>query len=193
MKYIAKIFILALFGIIIASNCVYSQELQITGPVLGAISSNFGLRPDPFSGVTRSHDGIDIAAPYGSPIFAMQDGYITRSGWRGGYGLAITVDHYYPDIPVMPRVQTTYGHCSVLYVQVGQYVRRGQVIALVGSTGHSTGPHLHFEVTYRGKPYPPLDYLVKLPSYVNYISYVRSKGNPAPTKTSSYGQTFSYR
>jgi murein DD-endopeptidase MepM/ murein hydrolase activator NlpD len=172
-------------------NLAYSDV--ITGPVLGGISSNFGFRVDPFTGVARHHDGIDIAAPYGSPIYAMQDGQVIRSGWRGGYGQAITIDHYYPDIPVMPRIQTTYGHCSYLYVQVGQYVRRGQVIGLVGSTGRSTGPHLHFEVTYMGRSYPPLDYLVKLPGYINYMNRVRSVAGYTASNSNTYSAMRSYR
>jgi len=166
---ITIIFTILLFQI----NTAYSESLS--GPVLGSISSMFGMRSDPFNGYVRSHDGIDIAAPYGAAVYAMQDGYIAKSGWRGGYGLAVTIDSYYRDVPQIPRVQTTYGHCSVLYAQVGQFVRRGQIIALVGSTGRSTGPHLHFEVTYLGRPVDPIDYLRKLPSYLNYIAKVRSK------------------
>ena len=153
------------------SNSVYAAY-TVTGPVLGSISSIFGMRVDPINGIVRHHDGIDIAAPYGSPVYAMQDGVVMRCGLRGGYGLAITLDHYYPNIPLIPRVQTTYGHCSVLFVHKGDYIKRGQVIALVGSTGHSTGPHLHFEVTYKGSAVNPIEYLVKLPGYLNYIDKV---------------------
>lgn len=162
--------ILGLF-IFSANNCFAEQA--ISGPVLGSVSSLFGYRVDPFNGVIREHDGLDIAAPYGSPVYAMQDGRVIRSGSRGGYGLAITIEHYYPDIPQMPKLQTTYGHNAVLYVKVGEYVRRGQIISSVGSTGRSTGPHLHFEVTYKGHLVDPIDYLTKLPSYLAYINKVR--------------------
>lgn len=173
MKHYFQFLIITLVIFIFASQSVTLADTAISGPVLGSISSTFGLRPDPFSGVTRSHDGIDIAAPYHAPVYAMQDGIVIRSGRRGGYGLAITIDHYYTDVPQIPRVQTTYGHNSTLFVQVGQYVRRGQIIAYVGSTGHSTGPHLHFEVTYKGRPVDPLDYLVKLPSYLQFVAKTR--------------------
>ena len=162
MKILLKIILFFLIINLNISQAVIAQE-TLTGPVLGMVSSGFGLRSDPFTGVIKCHDGIDIAAPYGAPIFAMQDGTVIRSGWRGGYGMAITIDHHYPDIPNFPRLQTTYGHCSYLFVKVGDHVRRGQVIAYVGSTGRSTGPHCHFEVTYLGRPYDPIDYLRKLP------------------------------
>ncbi|MDD3013263.1 MAG: M23 family metallopeptidase [Candidatus Gastranaerophilales bacterium] len=171
MKLLSKIIII-LTILTFQINIAHSESLS--GPVLGSISSMFGLRSDPFKGYIKSHDGIDIAAPYGAAVYAMQDGYVTKSGWRGGYGLAVTIDSYYKDVPQVPRVQTTYGHCSVLYAQVGQFVRRGQIISLIGSTGRSTGPHLHFEVTYLGRPVDPIDYLRKLPSYLNYVAKVRS-------------------
>ena len=164
--------ILILTILVFQNSIVYAESLS--GPVLGSISSLFGLRNDPINGYIKSHEGIDIAAPYGAAIYAMQDGYVTKSGMRGGYGLAITIDSYYNDVPQVPRVQTTYGHCSVLYAQVGQFVRRGQIIALVGSTGRSTGPHLHFEVIYLGRPVDPIDYLRKLPSYLDYVAKARA-------------------
>lgn len=173
MKQI-KIFLIIFFLLFLTNDYIKAESLS--GPVLGSISSLFGLRSDPFTGYTKSHDGIDIAAPHGAAIYAMQDGYVTKSGWRGGYGLAVTIDSYYRDIPQIPRVQTTYGHCSVLYAQIGQYIKRGQIIALVGSTGRSTGPHLHFEVTYLGRPVDPIDYLRKLPSYLDYVAKVRTSG-----------------
>ena len=183
MNLLLRIFLV--FSIIIFNIAgVYAEA--ISGPVLGSISSLFGLRSDPFSGYTRSHDGIDIAAPYGAAIYAMQDGYITKSGSRGGYGLAVTIDSYYRDVPQVPRVQTTYGHCSVLYAQVGQFVRRGQIIALVGSTGRSTGPHLHFEVTYLGRPVDPIDYLRKLPSYLDFVAKARGGSSYISRNNSSY-------
>ncbi|EKE04697.1 MAG: peptidase M23 protein [uncultured bacterium] len=191
MKTIYRILLISI--LILQISPALAKQTQLVGPVLGGISSNYGYRADPFSGITKSHDGIDIAAAYGAPIYAVQDGYVTRSGWRGGYGLAITIDHHYPDIPGIPRIQTTYGHNSYNYVKVGEYVRRGQVIGLVGSTGRSTGPHLHFEVTYKGRPYPPIDYLTKLPSYVAYIDQYRARTQYTSNKYSNHGQINSYR
>ncbi|OGI18203.1 MAG: hypothetical protein A2287_06755 [Candidatus Melainabacteria bacterium RIFOXYA12_FULL_32_12] len=193
MKSIFRILLVILIINILQVTPAIAEQMQLVGPVLGGISSNFGYRSDPFSGITKSHDGIDIAAPYGSPIYAVQDGYVTKSGWRGGYGIAITIDHYYPDIPGMPRIQTTYGHNSYNYVKVGDYIRRGQVIGLVGSTGRSTGPHLHFEVTYKGRPYPPIDYLTKLPSYVAYVDQYRARTQYSSNQFSGHGQMNSYK
>lgn len=171
MNIKVKLLVLALFTVIICQ--VTAIAATITGPVAGSISSLFGLRNDPINGFSKFHHGIDIAAPYGAPVYAMQDGVVIESRNRGGYGLVVVIDHYYPDIPRVPRVQTYYGHCSTLIAKPGQFVRRGQVIALVGSTGRSTGPHLHFEVRYLSKPVDPIDYLVKLPAYLNYIAKVR--------------------
>jgi murein DD-endopeptidase MepM/ murein hydrolase activator NlpD len=192
MKSFSKILILLIILGFNANLSSIAKQVQLIGPVLGNISSGFGNRSDPFSGITKSHDGIDIAAPYGSPIYAVQDGYVVRSGLRGNYGIAVTIDHYYPDIPEIPRIQTTYGHNSYNYVKVGDYVRRGQIIGLVGSTGRSTGPHLHFEVIYKNRPHPPLDYLMKLPSYVTYIDQIRAKKYYTSAQTNKYGQTNNY-
>lgn len=160
-------------------NSISFAEEAIQGPALGSISSMFGFRTDPFTGKSRFHHGLDIAAPTGTPIYAMQDGFVVKSGENGGYGLAVTIRHFYPDIPQMPEILTTYGHCSTLNAQVGQFVRRGEVIALMGSTGRSTGPHVHFEVTYMGRSVDPIDYLKKLPSYIDYVVKVRSQSQYA--------------
>ena len=157
-------------------SCVYAKY-DVVGPVYGKISSGFGMRPDPFTGKIAFHSGIDIAADTGTPVYAIQDGVVIHSGKKGGYGNCIIIDHYYPDVPQIPRLQTLYGHNSALLVNVGDTVRRGQVIAYVGSTGRSNGPHLHFEVTYNGMYVNPMDYLYKLPSYLDYVAYVRSKNN----------------
>lgn len=167
IKYLS----ILLIAIVISTVAVSAKTLQ--GPVLGNVSSLYGLRHHPVLGFTKFHHGIDIAAPQGAFIYAVQDGIVTKSGQRGGYGLAVTIDHYYPDIPAIPRLQTTYGHCSYLYAKAGQHVRRGEIIALVGSTGLSTGPHVHFEVTYKNSPVDPIDYLEKLPAYINYIAKYR--------------------
>lgn len=111
------------------------------------ISSQFGMRT--LDGVTRMHNGVDLAAPTGTPIYASQAGTVTYAGSASGYGLVVYIDHG-------NGVQTRYGHCSKLLVKKGATVKKGELIALVGSTGHSTGPHCHFEVRIDGTPVNPL-------------------------------------
>ena len=96
--------------------------------------------------------GVDIAAEIGTPIVATADGVVTAAGWNGGYGNMVDVDHG-------GGIVTRYGHASAVAVTVGQQVRRGQTIAYVGSTGRSTGPHLHYEVRVNGQPVNPAGYL----------------------------------
>lgn len=130
-------------------------KLALTNPVPGAVlSSRFGLRWG------RMHEGIDLAVPMGTPIHASESGKITYSGWASGYGNFLIVDHG-------SGVSTRYGHASKLLVRNGQKVKKGQVIALAGSTGHSTGPHLHFEVVHQGEHFNPLNYLGH---YINVAS-----------------------
>ena len=117
-------------------------------PAAGYVSSPYGLR---FDG-TEFHQGIDIAADMGAPIVATADGVVTAAGWNGGYGNMVDVDHG-------GGIVTRYGHASALAVTVGQQVRRGEVIAYVGSTGRSTGPHVHYEVRVDGQPVNPAGYL----------------------------------
>jgi len=121
-------------------------------PVTGPITSPFGWRIHPIAGVRRFHEGIDIAAASGTPIAAAESGRVIYAGWYGGYGNYISIDHG-------GGVSTGYGHCSAIYVSVGQDVARGQAVGAVGSTGNSTGPHLHFEVRINGKPIDPLSRL----------------------------------
>ena len=117
-------------------------------PAAGYVSSPYGLR---FNG-TEFHQGIDIAADMGAPIVATADGVVTAAGWNGGYGNMVDVDHG-------GGIVTRYGHASALAVTVGQQVRRGELIAYVGSTGRSTGPHVHYEVRVDGQPVNPAGYL----------------------------------
>jgi murein DD-endopeptidase MepM/ murein hydrolase activator NlpD len=121
-------------------------------PAQGRLSSGFGMRVHPISKRRRLHAGIDIAAPTGTPIIAAAPGVVIFSGWRGGYGNAVIIDHG-------GGLSTLYGHCSRLLVKSGQRVKQGQRIALMGSTGYSTGPHLHFETRINGKPVNPLSRL----------------------------------
>jgi murein DD-endopeptidase MepM/ murein hydrolase activator NlpD len=98
------------------------------------------------------HEGIDIAVPTGTPVAAAASGTVITAGWLGGYGNLVVIDHG-------NGLATAYGHNSGLAVGVGQSVAQGQVIAYSGSTGHSTGPHVHFEVRVNGSPVDPLGYL----------------------------------
>ncbi|WP_224086751.1 murein hydrolase activator EnvC family protein [Nostoc sp. MS1] len=115
-------------------------------------SSPFGWRIHPILGYRRFHAGLDFAASYGSTIRAADSGTVIMAGWYGGYGKAVIIDHG-------NGITTLYGHTSQLYVSEGQSVQKGQAIAAVGSTGLSTGPHLHFEVRRNGTPVNPADYL----------------------------------
>ncbi len=114
----------------------------------GRLTSGFGLRADPFTGARREHDGVDLGAPEGSPIRASAGGVVVSAGPRGGYGLAVEIDHGH-------GLTTLYGHASRLLVSAGQEVRAGEEIGEVGSTGRSTGPHLHFEVRVGGRAVDP--------------------------------------
>lgn len=115
-------------------------------PVSGRISSRFGPRWG------RMHQGIDIAVNTGTPVRASAQGRVTFAGWNGGYGYLVIVDHG-------NNVETRYAHLSRIAVKVGQYVSRGTVIGYSGNTGNSTGPHLHFEIRYKGQAVNPLNYL----------------------------------
>ncbi|MEH1871447.1 murein hydrolase activator EnvC family protein [Nostoc sp.] len=121
-------------------------------PSDAATSSPFGWRIHPILGYRRFHAGLDFAASYGSTIRAADSGRVIFAGWYGGYGRAVIIDHG-------NGLTTLYGHTSELYVSEGQAVERGQAIAAVGSTGFSTGPHLHFEVRRNGTPVDPANYL----------------------------------
>jgi murein DD-endopeptidase MepM/ murein hydrolase activator NlpD len=121
-------------------------------PVSGHIGSGFGMRNHPIQQVYKMHSGVDIGAPYGTPIHAGGDGLVVLASWNGGYGKAVMIDHG-------GGVMTLYGHCSSFAVSVGDIVRAGQTIAYVGSTGLSTGPHVHFEVRVDGKPVDPMSRL----------------------------------
>jgi murein DD-endopeptidase MepM/ murein hydrolase activator NlpD len=130
------------------------QEIHPEGrPVnTGYISSGFGDRVDPFTGGEEFHEGIDFAAPAGTPIHAVAAGIVTWAGARGGYGNMVQIDHG-------NGYSTRYGHSKKVLVHVGQTVQRGDVIALVGDTGRSTGPHVHFEVLRNGHEVNPAHFV----------------------------------
>ena len=121
-------------------------------PIHGEITSPFGWRTHPIFGTQRYHSGLDIAADYGDTVVAADSGTVTFSGWLGGYGNAVIIEHG-------RGLSTLYGHNSQLAVGEGQSVGKGQTIAYAGSTGYSTGPHVHFEVRVHGEPTNPFDYL----------------------------------
>ena len=121
-------------------------------PVDGRVSSPFGERDHPLTGERKHHDGVDLAAAQGTPIRSAAEGVVSFAGERNGYGNVVIVDH-------AGGLQTLYAHQSRMGVAEGERVARGQVIGAVGSTGHSTGPHLHFEVRQGGKAVDPLPYL----------------------------------
>ena len=126
-----------------------SLGISLIRPVSGTITSRFGVS----SNIRRSsHTGLDIAAPTGTPVKAAASGTVTFSGWKGSYGNMLVISHG-------NGVQTYYGHCSKLIAKVGQKVSQGQVIAKVGSTGNSTGPHLHLEIRVNGTAYNPQNYI----------------------------------
>lgn len=117
-------------------------------PVTGTITSPFGWRSNPFGGGPEFHQGLDIAAPMGTAVTAAAGGTVIMAQWYGGYGNYVLIDNG-------GGYSTGYGHLSAIYVSAGQVVARGQAIGAVGSTGQSTGPHLHFEIRIAGKPVDP--------------------------------------
>ena len=121
-------------------------------PISGPITSEFGWRTHPIFGSARFHSGLDIGGDYGMPIYAAASGVVIESGWIGGYGNTVMIEHG-------NGIVTLYGHNESLAVGVGQSVNQGDVIAYCGSTGNSTGPHCHFEVRLGGEPVSPWDYL----------------------------------
>lgn len=116
------------------------------------VTSNFGYRKDPFHGGQKFHAGMDFGAAAGTPVYATGDGYVRRSRWAGGYGNLVEIEHGF-------GYQSRFGHLSRSLVTEGQFVRRGQMVGLVGSTGRSTAPHLHYEVRVNGHPTQPSEHL----------------------------------
>ena len=129
---------------------------------IAAFTSGFGVRSDPFRGAAAMHPVIDLAGPMGTPIYATADGTVLRAGWNsGGYGNLIEIDHG-------KGIATRYGHLSAILVHAGDVIHRGDLIGRMGSTGRSTGSHLHYEVRIDGRPVNPIpfmkstDYLVAM-------------------------------
>ncbi len=133
-------------------NSAASSTGAMIWPASGPITSPFGWRTHPIFGTQRYHSGIDIGADYGDTVAAADGGVVIYADWMGGYGKAVIIDHG-------GGISTLYAHNSELLVSEGERVRKGQAISRVGSTGYSTGPHLHFEVRENGSPVSPMGYL----------------------------------
>lgn len=125
-------------------------------PVGGPVTSSFGSRMHPLLGIRRFHRGIDLAAPWGTPIRAAADGRVVRAGWAGGYGRQVALSHG-------SGLDTSYSHLSRIVARSGSEVHRGDIIGMVGSSGLSTGPHLHFEARRNGRPIDPRDARIEVP------------------------------
>jgi len=121
-------------------------------PAIGRITAGYGMRIHPILKKREFHRGIDIANLRGTPIYATAYGKIRFAGWKSGYGNSILIDHGY-------GYSTMYGHLRSIAVRRGQYVKRGQIIGYMGSSGLSTGPHLHYEVRFLGRQINPVSYL----------------------------------
>ncbi|HET6414393.1 MAG TPA: M23 family metallopeptidase [Anaeromyxobacter sp.] len=123
-------------------------------PTRGWVTSEFGTRIDPYTAERRMHEGLDIATPIGQPIYSPSDGTVVYIGTEDGYGKVLVIDHGY-------GVKTRYGHLSEILVHLGDRVGRGDKVALVGNTGRSTGPHLHYEVRVNGVPENPRKFILE--------------------------------
>lgn len=130
------------------------------------LTSNFGVRIDPFRGGRAMHAGVDIPGPYGTPIYATADAVVGRTGWIGGYGNLVELEHG-------KGIQTRYGHLASILVGPGKRVKRGEIIGLMGSTGRSTGNHLHYEVRIDGRAVNPMPFL----QTNNYLLALQRRGD----------------
>lgn len=133
------------------------QQKQLVpdfSPVRGRLTSVFGRRVHPFTGKPHMHFGLDLAAPLGNSIFATADGVVTTAGYTPGYGFLVAIQH-------SNKISTLYAHAQKVYVKKGQRIKKGDLIAAVGSSGHSTGPHVHYEIVIDGKKVDPRKYIVK--------------------------------
>ena len=132
----------------------FLQSTPSIWPTKGWVTSGFGYRKSPFTGLREKHEGWDIGARSGAAVRATADGMITVAGRERGYGKLVEIDHGY-------GIVTRYGHNSKNLIKVGSKVKRGQIVALVGNTGRSTGPHLHYEVLVNGVPANPKNYILE--------------------------------
>jgi murein DD-endopeptidase MepM/ murein hydrolase activator NlpD len=143
------------FSVAVAPTGISKVSIPSRIPVDGfRLTSEYGMRIHPVLGGRRAHKGIDLATPVGTPVHAPADGVIGRAEWFSSYGLYIQIEHG-------GELQTRYGHLSRLNVAAGQFVHKGDVIGYVGTTGRSTGPHLHYEVRVAGESVNPMPYMVE--------------------------------
>ncbi len=142
-----------------------------------AFTSGYGVRADPFRRVAAMHSGIDLSGPVGTPIYATADGTVTTAEWNsGGYGRLVKIDHG-------RGIETRYGHLSVMSVRPGERVTRGQVIGRMGSTGRSTGSHLHYEVRIDGRAVNPIPFMKS----ADYVIAMQKKSNAAAMESLAIG------
>ena len=153
--YTVSLLVFSILALILPPTQVEAAALRYA-PAGGTVTSEFGYRVDPFTQKQRFHSGLDIAAPVGTPIYTPESGSVAFSGTYAGYGNMVLVKHD------RSGLYTIYGHCSKNLVREKDRVRAGQPLALMGSTGRSTGSHLHFEVHYNNKYMNPVDYLMFL-------------------------------
>jgi murein DD-endopeptidase MepM/ murein hydrolase activator NlpD len=144
---------LAALETLLQQDRLRKKMLSVSAPVSsGWYSSNFGWRVDPFTGKKAMHEGVDWVVPYGTPIHAAAPGMVVYAGWHPQFGNLVEIDHG-------NDILTRYAHASKVFVKVGQVVKRGQLVSQVGSTGRSTGNHLHFEVRFKGLAQNPVRFL----------------------------------
>jgi murein DD-endopeptidase MepM/ murein hydrolase activator NlpD len=155
-----------------ATGMVASANTPSIWPVAGSLRGGVGFRRNPFGGMSfEYHKGQDISAPSGTSVIATADGVVVTAGWQRGYGRVVYVDHG-------NGISTRYGHLSRIDVAVGQVVKRGEQLGLVGSSGRSTAPHLHYEVRINGQPANPINYLPAIAVASNPINgYESHSGN----------------
>ena len=130
------------------------KALPTLWPAKGWVSSGYGYRESPFTGIVSMHDGLDIVAHSGEPIYAPSDGVVTFVGQFPGYGKTIYIHHGF-------GIETRYGHLSEIFVRIGQKIQRGEKIAHIGNTGRSTGPHLHYETRVKSVPKNPMSFILE--------------------------------
>lgn len=142
-----------------------------------AFTSGFGVRSDPFQARAAMHPGIDLSGPVGTPIYATADGVVVRAGWNsGGYGNLVEIDHG-------RGIATRYGHMSAVLVQAGQHITRGQQLGRMGSTGRSTGSHLHYEVRIDGRAVNPVPFMKS----TDYLIAMQRKASAVPMEALALG------
>lgn len=146
---------LDVLGALLEGQEMAAASRPTRAPAPGYISSGFGVRADPFTGGRDHHMGVDFDANHGDPVRAAANGIVSFAGWKNGYGNTVVIDHG-------DGYQTLYGHNQSNTVRVGDVVRAGQQVAKVGSSGRSTGAHLHFEVHVNGRPVNPMAYLERI-------------------------------